>query len=384
MTRPKILVTGATGRTGAVVVTELLKAGYPVRALVRRDDARAAALRDRGVDIAVADMTDAERVALAMRGVQRAYWLPPYDAEMLTGAAVFAIAAREARLEAIVSLSQWLASPTHPAFLTRQHWLADQIFATLPDIALTLVTPGLFADAPYLATMGMISHLGVMPWLFGDSLTAPPSVNDIGCVAAAALMDPQRHAGRTYRPTGPVLLSGGDMAAILSRVFGRKVRLVPTPLWTFLKGAHLDGHPTALLSCMEHYVEEHRRGAFAIGAPNDDVAHVTGRPAESFESVARRLAALPENRPSRTRSLLEFARFLALPFTRGPNTRRYLRGLQIVAPAAPQYIGESAVWSREHGIGETDTAATATTVAPLSKRRTAGRLDSAGLAEARQ
>jgi uncharacterized protein YbjT (DUF2867 family) len=369
MTRPKILVTGATGKTGSVVVSELLTAGYPVRALVRREDARAAALRARGVEIAVANIADAERVRAAMRGVQRAYWLPPYDPEMLTGAAVFASAAREARLEAIVSLSQWLASPTHPAFLTRQHWLADNIFNTLPDIALTLVNPGFFADSPYLATIGLAAHLGVMPWLFGDSLTAPPSVDDIARVAAAALMDPQRHAGRTYRPTGPALLSGPEMAAVLSRVLGRTVRPVPTPLWVFLKAAYLDGSPMALLSCMEHYIEEHRRGAFAIGAPNDDVARVTGRRAESFETVARRLAALPANRRSRSRTLREFARFLAIPLARVPNARRYLRGLQIVSPATPQYTGESSVWRREHGIAETETAAAAATVTSLSNSR---------------
>lgn len=357
MHRPKILVTGATGRTGRVLVTELLKAGYPVRALVRRDDGRAAALRARGVEIAVADMVDVERTSAAMRGVQRAYWLPPYDPEMLTGAAVFATAAREARLESIVSLSQWLATPTHPAFITRQHWLADRIFAKLPDIGLTLINPGLFADAPYLATIGMAAHLGVMPWLFGDSLSAPPSVDDIARVAAAALMDPQRHAGRTYQPTGPALLSGGDMAAVLSRVFGRTVRLVPTPLWVFLKAAYLDGQPIALLSCMEHYVEEHRRGAFSVATPNNHVAQVTGQPPESFETVARRLAALPANRRSPSRTLGEFARFLAVPLARGPNTRRYLRGLQIVAPAAPQYAVESALWRREHGFAETESEA---------------------------
>jgi NAD(P)H dehydrogenase (quinone) len=357
MIHPKILVTGATGRTGAMVVSELLKAGYPVRALVRREDARAAAMRARGVEIAVADIADAERVAAAMRGVQRAYWLPPYDPAMLTGAAVFATAAREARLEAIVSLSQWLASPTHPAFLTRHHWLADRIFATLPDIALTFVNPGLFADSPYLDTIGMAAHLGLMPWMFGDTLTAPPSVDDIARVAAAALMDPQKHTGRTYRPTGPTLLSGGDMAAILSRVFDRKVRPVPTPLWVFLKAAYRYGVPVALLSCMEHYVEEHRRGAFAIAAPNDDVARVTGRPAESFETVVRRLATLPANQRSPSHTLREFARFLAVPLVRVPNMPRYLRGLQIVAPRAPQYVGESEVWRREHGITKTAIAA---------------------------
>jgi NAD(P)H dehydrogenase (quinone) len=33
MNRARIIVTGATGKTGSVVVTELLKARYPVRAL---------------------------------------------------------------------------------------------------------------------------------------------------------------------------------------------------------------------------------------------------------------------------------------------------------------------------------------------------------------
>jgi len=35
MIKPRIIVTGATGKTGSVVVGELLKAGYSVRALVQ-------------------------------------------------------------------------------------------------------------------------------------------------------------------------------------------------------------------------------------------------------------------------------------------------------------------------------------------------------------
>lgn len=31
--RPKILVTGATGKTGSAVVAQLLEKGYPVRAI---------------------------------------------------------------------------------------------------------------------------------------------------------------------------------------------------------------------------------------------------------------------------------------------------------------------------------------------------------------
>ena len=73
MSKPRILVTGATGRTGSLVVAELLKAGYPVRAMVRHEDARSARLKSHGAEIAVADMSDIERVVDALKDVQRAY-----------------------------------------------------------------------------------------------------------------------------------------------------------------------------------------------------------------------------------------------------------------------------------------------------------------------
>jgi NAD(P)H dehydrogenase (quinone) len=119
MSLPKILVTGTTGKTGAVVASELLRAGYPVRAVVRtraRCTKRKAASGWRGV--AAADMCDADRVSDALKDVQGAYYCPPFDPYMIQGAVAFAVAAKEARLEHIVGLRQWLASPSHPS-LTR-------------------------------------------------------------------------------------------------------------------------------------------------------------------------------------------------------------------------------------------------------------------------
>src|SRR6202043_3258044 len=76
MLKPRILVTGATGKTGSIVVAELLKAGYPVRAMVHREDARSARLKAQGAEIAVADMSDVERVADALTDVQHAFpWI---------------------------------------------------------------------------------------------------------------------------------------------------------------------------------------------------------------------------------------------------------------------------------------------------------------------
>src|SRR6202034_4832533 len=99
MLKPRIVVTGATGKTGSVVVAELLKAGYPVRAMVHREDGRSARLKAQGAEIAVADMSDVERVADALTDVQRAYYCPPFDPCMIQGAVAFAVAATDARLE---------------------------------------------------------------------------------------------------------------------------------------------------------------------------------------------------------------------------------------------------------------------------------------------
>ena len=52
----KILVTGATGGTGLPLVQRLLAMGFPVRALVRQQDARSASLAGQGAEVMVANV----------------------------------------------------------------------------------------------------------------------------------------------------------------------------------------------------------------------------------------------------------------------------------------------------------------------------------------
>jgi len=351
MTRPRIIVTGATGKTGSAVTTELLKAGYPVRALVHREDGRSAQLKAQGAEIAVADLSDVERVADALKDVQRAYFCPPYDPYMIQGAVAFAVAAKEARLEQIVGLSQWLASPSHPSLSTRQNWLVDRLFSMTPGVAHTIVNPSFFADT-YLVTIGMAAHFGAFPWMYGNSRNAPPSNEDIARVAAAVLMDPARHAGQSYRPSGPALLSAEDMAKAIGRAVGRSVRVVPTPVWLFMKTARMGGMPIELMSNLRYYIEDHGRGAFEVGAPTTDVLDVTGRPPEDFETIARRYAALPGNQRTFSNWLSTVAQLLITPLSPGFNFDRYDRELRRPFPSEPQFTRESKVWQRKHTITE--------------------------------
>lgn len=120
MTKPKILVTGATGKTGRAVVAQLREKGWPVRAVVRTHDARSERLESLGAEMVMADLFDPDQLSAAMRGTERAYYCPPWHPHMIHSAAAFAAAAKASKLEAIVSLGQWLASPSHPSPATRQ------------------------------------------------------------------------------------------------------------------------------------------------------------------------------------------------------------------------------------------------------------------------
>ena len=194
------------------------------------------------------------------------------------------------------------------------------------------------------------AHFGIFPWMYGNSRNAPSSNEDIARVAVAALIDPARHAGKSYRPTGPELLGAEDMAKAIARAVGRPVRVVPTPTWLFMTTARMGGMPIELMSNVRYYIEDHKRGAFELGAPTTDVLDVTGRPPEDFETIARRYAAQPHNQRTLGNWLRQLAAFLLAPLTPGFNFDRYDRELGRPFPSMPQFAPESKVWRYEHNI----------------------------------
>lgn len=351
MHKPKILVTGATGKTGAAVVAQLRQHDWPVRALVRRLDARSARLHELGAEVVVADMFDPDSLNTALKGVQRAYYVPLFQPYMTQAAAAFALAARDSGLEAVVQLSQWLSHRSHPSILTRETWLVDNLFSMIPGVAQVIVNPGMFADN-FLRVIDFASLLYFYPVLTGDSQSAPVANEDIARVVAAILMDPDRHHGRRYRPTGPKLLSGRDMAATVERVVGHAVVPINLPFWMFLKAARMTGVDIHEAYNYREYLRDHREGAFSIGGGVTDVVDaLAGAPAESFETTARRYAAMPFARQTPANRLAALARFSLLPFYPGHDLTGYERRMRFVRPVRASLSSSDARWLSEHGVG---------------------------------
>ena len=327
MNKPRILVTSAVGRTGSVAVLELLRKGFPVRAFVRRNDARSKTLRKAGAEIFVGDLFDLSDLRTALVDVQRAYHCPPFAPNLLHGTMLFALAAEEARLEVVALMSGWNPHPAHPVLLTREHWIANNIYRWMPTVDVIHVNPGIFAFM-YLLGLPAIVHFGMLVGPWGDGLNAPPSSEDIGSVAAGVLAEPSAHIGKCYRPTGPKLISPHDMADVLTDVIGRKVKYQDASLKMFLKAATAQGLTALEIANIGFYCEEIRGGAYAVGAPTDHVQEICGRPPEPFEAIAQRYLAQPDLIAPGLRAgtkLGALAFIVKMMLTRAPDLDRWER-----------------------------------------------------------
>ncbi len=346
MAQPRILVSAAAGKTGTPVVEQLLARGFPVRALVRRRDVRAERLAAAGAEVMVGSLDDIADMRRAFAGVRRAYFCPPLEPGALRRAAVFGAAGEEAGVEAVVSLSQWLCDPRHPAIHASEKWHVAHLFERMPGVAVITVNPGFFADN-YMAVLEAVVHFGILGMPLGQGRNAPPSNEDIARVLVAALSDPDRHAGRTYRPTGPELLAPEQLADRFGRVLGRRVRYRDAPLALFLKAARALGYGDYLISQLYWFLLDYRRDTFGRGAPTTVVEEVVGVPAEPFESIARRyLSAWRRSPASTARAVGRMLRTLLTPAPR-PEAIAARMGFPRLTHAAR--AADSAEWRATHG-----------------------------------
>jgi len=348
MDTPRILVLTAAGRTGLPIVLQLLNEGFPVTAFVHRADQKSERLRAKGADIVVGSLTDINDMRKAMAGVRRAYFCTPPAEGNLKAAAIFTTVAAEQKLESLVVMSQWLSNPNHPALHTREVWLADQLFALLPETSVTFMNPGFFADNE-MQILPFIAQFGLLTLPYSSGLNAPPSNEDMARVAAEILARPGGHEGKTYRITGPKLLSPQEIAATFTKVLGRKVRYINMPMWMLAKVMKGMGMPKYPIAMYQQYVLDYQKNAFAVTAPTDAVRIVTGREAEDYETIARRY--ISDNPEAKPRFATQFQLLLLMIISMlrpAPKTTPSLALGEFSDPAHAILSADSSEWRQSH------------------------------------
>jgi uncharacterized protein YbjT (DUF2867 family) len=282
-----ILVTGAAGQLGAVggtVTGLLLDRGLAVRALVRRDDDRAAALRAAGAEVVVGDLLEPADVYRVVRGCRRVYFGMSVSPGYLEATVTMAAVAREVGVDALVNMSQMAVSQmsiqnTTPSRQQRQHWLSEQALAW-SGLPVVTIRPTVFLEGFFLPlTSPTVREKGRIELPFGLGKTNPVASADVARVVAAVLADPGPHLGRIYELTGPRSQDMHGVAREYSDALNREVTyadISPEDWERELKRVRLPEYLTQHLVTM---AELNRAGRYDRLA--DGVERVTGRPAMS-------------------------------------------------------------------------------------------------------
>jgi uncharacterized protein YbjT (DUF2867 family) len=292
----QILVTGAAGRIGGVgrTVTEmLLNQGNAVRAMVRNDDERAQALRDKGAEVVVGDLLDLDSMHRVIAGCRTMYFGMSVSDTYLAATVNAAAVAKHHGVKAFINMSQMTlaqmsitettASPQH-----KLHWLAEQAlnWSGLPVVHVrpTVLLEGFFQ----IFTSDSVRESDQIRLPFGEGKTSPVAVEDVARVLAALLTDPQPHIGKVYHLTGPQSESMQFFAREYSAALARKITYQGIPVESWRDMLLERGLPVHLVRHLTTMADLHRAGRY--DRMSDDVLTLTGRDPLSVRDFVRKNA----------------------------------------------------------------------------------------------
>lgn len=269
-------LTGATGRIGGRVAARLATKGVPLRLLVRDPD-RAPDLP--GATPVVAPFGDGDAVREALTGVETAFMVSASEAaDRVQQHLTFVEAAAAAGVRHLVYLSFQGASRESTFTFARDHAVTEEAIRA-SGMAWTFLRDGLYADF----MPGLVGDDGVIRGPGGDGRVAVVAQDDIADAAAAVLLDPASHTGRTYTLTGPAALSFSEIATIVGEASGREVSYVDETLDEARASRAPYGAPDwEVAGWISTYT------AVAVGEHAEvtgDVEALTGHPATSLREV---------------------------------------------------------------------------------------------------
>ncbi|MGY2273770.1 MULTISPECIES: NmrA family NAD(P)-binding protein [Pseudomonas] len=220
------VITGITGKVGGALAHNLIKAGQPVRAVVR-DAGKAAYWADLGCDVVFAEMEDAQALTAAFTGATGVFILPPpgFDPQPGFPEARAVISAVSQALQAaappkVLCLSTIGAQAEQVNLLT-QRTLMEQALSAL-DIPVTFLRPAWFMENSLYDVISArdtgVIHSFLQPL---DKAVPMIATADIGSVAAQLLQ--QDWAGQRVVELEGQWVSPNDIARTLAQLLGRDV-----------------------------------------------------------------------------------------------------------------------------------------------------------------
>lgn len=280
-----IVVTGATGHLGRVLLLELLKRapGVPLGASVRDPD-KAGDLAARGVLVRRGDYRDRASLVQAFAGASQVL-LVSSDAEARGGDAVTehgnAIAAARAAGVGRIVYTSHMGASAHSKFPPMRTHAATEALLAASGVPFTALRNGFYAESAT-RMLGNVAetHALVAP---EDGKVAWTDHADLAAAAAAILLDAGRFDGATPPLTGAEALDLQGLAALASEILGVEVSRRVVADADFTAGLVAGGMPAASAEMLLGLHEASRRGEF--GSVDPTLAQLIGRSPVSMREV---------------------------------------------------------------------------------------------------
>ena len=271
-----IFVTTA-GKVGSEIVRLLRQKELPVRVLVR-DPEKVKSLAEIGAEVVVDDLGSLPGIDKAMKGIKTVVLVsagvPAQELNVVHSA-------KSAGVEQVIKVTS-NASADSP--IARRRWQTEIEAGLLASgLDYTLLRSNAYMQN-VLALAPAIKKTGGFGSSAGLGRVGMIDARDVAAVAAEITASSALHIGKTYKLTGPTLITYSDVAATLSKILGRPVSYHQLSFEEDKNAMIHAGLPEALA--------EMNAQAFSMIADGDaswlseDVPLLLGRPARSFEEFA--------------------------------------------------------------------------------------------------
>ncbi len=275
-----ILITGATGNTGAPLVNLLAAKGAKVRAAVH---SKAKAQFPANVEVVEMHLENSASVEAAFQGAAKAYFVSPFVDNMVALAKPVVAAAKKAGVKHLVRLSAAGAEAPNPITIGR--WQREiEVMVEQAGIPFTHLRPNFFMQNFSQNHAASIKQQGAFYTPQGEGKSSYIDVRDISAVAAAVLTS-SGHEGKAYALTGGESLSNLEAAAIFSKVLGKPVAYVDVPEAAARQGMQQFQLPAWMIDVIMELNAIAKAGYTASISPV--VEQITGKKPISFEQFVK-------------------------------------------------------------------------------------------------
>lgn len=280
----KILVTGATGNLGALVVQELLKI-VPAESIAVsvRDPQKAEHLSAQGIEVRQGDFNDYHSLVSAFTGIDRLLIISTDDLQNRVNQQAAAVKAAK---EANVSFIAYTSAPNAPnskLVLAKSHSETEEVIKE-SGIPYSFLRNNWYLENE-MATFQSVLQGG--PWVIatGEAKIGWASRRDFA-EAAARVLTGEGHENTVYELSGTPLTQE-ELANIFAEAMNRDVQVQYVDLETYSKMLSSTGMPEAVIGLLVSLQKDIGDGELNI--ESDDLEKLLGHPTTPLKTAFQEL-----------------------------------------------------------------------------------------------